>query len=376
MRVLSIIARMNVGGPAHILASLRDHLDAERYRQLLVVGGVGEGEEDWFRLRGQPSGDDRTLVVPSLGRAIAPHRDLAAYLHLRRIIRQLQPDIVHTHTAKAGLLGRTAAIREGVPGIVHTFHGHLLHGYFSPSTSRELARLERQLARRTSRLLVVGGRVRDELLDAGIGTPERYTLLEPGVPVPTAPDGDQARRQLGLDPSAPVVAFVGRLEDVKRPDRYLAVAQRVAAARPDTVFLVAGGGTAAQEAALRSRVGRAEVRFLGWVADVAAVYAAADVVTLTSDNEGMPVTLIEAGMSGTACVATNVGSVTEVVKDGQTGRVVPTATGPLADAVLELLGAPYLRAGMGAAAMEHTQARFSVDRMVSTVSGVYDELVP
>ena len=374
MRVLSVITRMNVGGPAHIITSLRDHLDGHRYRQLLATGDVAGGEEDWFQLRGQPDGREGVISVPSLGRAVAPHRDALAYRQLRRIVRELRPDIVHTHTAKAGLLGRAAAIREGVPAIVHTFHGHLLHGYFPPSVASELTRLERHLARRTSRLLVVGSRVRDELLSAGIGSPDRYVLLPPGVPVPEVPDASQARARLGIDDDAPVVAFVGRLAGVKRPDRFLDAAERVAAVRPDTVFLVAGGDTAQREAALRARVSAADVRFLGWLPDVTSVYAAADVVALTSDNEGMPVTLIEAGMCGVPCVATDVGSVAEVVLDGHTGRVVPVGAEPVAAAVLELIEDPSRRARLGAAAAEHTRRTFAVERMTAIVAGVYDEL--
>ncbi len=374
MRVLSVVTRMNVGGPAQIVTSLRDHLDAGRYAQLLVTGVLDDGEEDWFRLRGHGRDEPGTITVPSLGRSIAPHRDALAYLHLRRVIAALRPDIVHTHTAKAGLLGRTAAIHEGVPGIVHTFHGHLLEGYFRPTISHGLARLERRLAQRTSRLLVVGARVRDELVAAGIGTPERYVVLPPGVVVPEVTERTQARASLGLDAEEPVVAFIGRLAGVKRPDRFLAVAEAVTATHPRTVFLIAGGGTPQQVAKLRAGSSAADVRFLGWVEDVAAVYAAADVVALTSDNEGMPVSLIEAGMCGTACVATDVGSVAEVVLDGHTGRVVPVGVEPVARAVRELLDQPARRAAMGEAAERYTRATFSIERMVTAVANVYDEL--
>ena len=357
LHLVHIIARMNVGGPAQILAGLLADLDPAAVRQTLITGDVGPGEEDWTAVR-DPwlATDPRVIRLPGLGRAIAPLKDLRTRRALTRLLRTLAPDIVQTHTAKAGQLGRRAALRAGIPHIVHTFHGHTLHGYFPGPVTALFTALERRLARRTDDLLAVGARVRDELLAAGIGTPEQYTVLPPGVADEGLGDREAARVALGLPADAPVVAFVGRLSDVKRPDRFVAAAEEVAVRHPDAVFLIVGDGE--QRTALETVPRRADVRFLGWRGDVGTIYAAADVVVVTSDNEGMPVTLIEASMAGRACVTTDVGSAGEVVLDGRTGRVIPRDASAVAGAIIGLLEDDELRTDVAVAAREHALAHF------------------
>jgi len=371
VHVVHIIARMNVGGPARILAGLLTDVDAERFPQTLVTGRVEAGEEDWFAVRDtELASDPRIVRLNGFGRAIAPLRDLRTQRSLTRLLRRLAPEVVQTHTAKAGQLGRRAALRAGVPHVIHTFHGHTLHGYFPAPVTAVFARLERRLARRTDDLVAVGERVRDELLAAGIGTAEQYTVLPPGVPDHGAGDRDAARRALDLPVGdAPVVAFIGRLSGVKRPDRFLDAAELVAARHPDTIFLVVGDGE--QRARLELLPRRASVRFLGWRGDVTDIHAAADLVVVTSDNEGMPVTLIEAAMAGRACVTTDVGSAAEVVLDGRTGRVVPRDPGALAQAMTDLLADPALRATLGRAAREHALSSFSQRAVIDRLTHVY-----
>lgn len=362
LHVVHVIARMNVGGPARIIAGLLADLDPSLVRQTLITGEVGPDEEDWSAVR-DPwlAADARVIRLTGLGRAIAPLRDLRTRRTLTALLRQLAPDVVITHTAKAGQLGRTAALRAGVPHVVHTFHGHTLHGYFPRPVTALFTHLERRLARRTDDLLAVGARVRDELLAAGIGTPDQYTVLPPGTADEGVGDRAAARRALALPDDVAVVAFVGRLSGVKRPDRFLAAAEQVAAARPATVFLVVGDGD--ERARLEVLPRRADVRFLGWRGDVGTIHAAADVVVVTSDNEGMPVTLIEAAMAGRACVTTDVGSAGEVVLDGRTGRVVAREPGAVAAAITALLEDDVAREQAGAAARAHARANFAVEAL-------------
>lgn len=375
-RVLSVVTRMNVGGPAQILAGLLRDGGSGRFVHELVTGRLDDGEQDWLKLRAPDLQDDpRIHVVGDLVRPVSPRADLIAYLHVRALIREWRPDIVHTHTAKAGIVGRLAALHEGVPAIAHTFHGHVLHGYFGTPMTAAVRRVERHLARRTDRLFAVGGRVRDELCAAGIGTPEQYVVLPPGVVAPPSADRVAARRTFDIDGDRPVIAFVGRLAGVKRPDRFVAMAESVAERHPETVYLVAGGAAPGEEAALRARVRRADVRFLGWLGDVGRVYAAADLVALTSDNEGMPVTLIEAAMAGCPAVATDVGSVGEVVLDGHTGWIVRPDVEALTDAVSAAIEDPVDRRRRGIAARHRATDAFSLERGVERLEHEYGLLL-
>ncbi|HYD08717.1 MAG TPA: glycosyltransferase, partial [Acidimicrobiales bacterium] len=291
-RVLRLIARMNVGGPALQVTGLAEGLDRDRFDQRIVVGSVSADEADFLALRA-PHVD--VVRLPGLGRDPRAGDDVRALRALVAEMRRFRPDILHTHTAKAGTLGRLAAEVARVPTRVHTFHGHLLHSYFSPTITRAVTLTERALAARTDRLVAVGARVRDELLAAGIGRPAQYRVVPPGLDLPSPPSPAEARSALGVPADALVVAFVARLTAVKRPDRFADVVQRVLVARPDVRFVVAGEGDLLDD--LRARLAPAgdAVRFLGWRADVETVYAASDLAVLTSDNEGMPVSLIEAG---------------------------------------------------------------------------------
>ncbi len=372
IRVLRVIARMNVGGPALQVSALARHLDPARFEQRLLVGSVGPGEADYLDLRAP---DVEVVRVPGLGRAPRVSDDARALAAILGEIRHFRPDVVHTHTAKAGVLGRSAAVAARAPWRVHTFHGHLLQGYFSPRVTRAVVLAERTLARATSRLVAVGEQVRDDLLAAGIGRPAQYVVVPPGVELPPAPAKEVARATLGLPSGVPVVAFVARLTQVKRPDRFVATATALAARFPEARFIVAGEGQLladmrAQAAGLGERV-----RFLGWRSDVETVYAAADVTILTSDNEGMPVSLIEAATVGCPAVTTRVGSAAEVVLDGVTGFVTDSDPAAIAEATARLLADAGLQARFGAAAADHARHRFSHHRLVGDIAALYEDLV-
>ena len=312
--------------------------------------------------------------IRGLGRAPRPLDDARALVQLNTAIRHFRPHIVHTHKAKAGMLGRSAAWVNRVPATVHTFHGHLLHGYFSPAKTRAVVAVERGLARPTTALVAVGDRVRDELLTAGIGRRRQYTVVAPGVELGPLPDPASARQNLGLPSVGPIVMFVGRLTAVKRPQRFVEMAIAIAASHPDACFAIAGDGELVDEIRARARpLGRRMV-FLGWRGDVETVYSASDVVVLTSDNEGMPVSLIEAAASGTPAVTTRVGSAPEVVADGVTGFVTDKDASALAVAVARLLDDSTLRASMARAASERAREKFGAERLASDVATLYEEL--
>jgi glycosyltransferase involved in cell wall biosynthesis len=370
IRVVHIIARMNVGGPAQIITGLLRQVDPGQFEQHVIVGSAGDDEKEWFDLRDTDLRDDpRFLRIASFGRTISPLRDLSTVVRLIREIRRLRPDVVQTHTAKAGMLGRIAARSARVPTIIHTYHGHTMHGYFPRSIVWFFVRIERWLGRRTDRLITVGTRVRDELIAAGIGVAAQYVVVPPGVPDPGPLPLDSARGLLDLPKDREIVTFVGRLTRVKRPDRFLEVAESIAASRPDTIFLIVGDGELRSD--LESRVDVADVRFLGWRPDVSSIYAASDLVVLTSDNEGMPVVLVEASIVGRACVTTDVGSASEVVKHGETGLVVSTRVEDITAAALRLLGDPAMRQTFGANARERTLERFGTAAVAQSLENVY-----
>ena len=368
VRILRVIARMNLGGPAWQVSVLTRGLTD--HETLLLAGDIEPGEAEFVQLR------DPTLPVcrvPALGRSVRVGDDLRALVAIRRAIRSFRPDIVHTHTAKAGLLGRLAAFSCRVPVVVHTFHGHVLHGYFRPVVTRAIRMLESLLARRTTALVAVGVRVRDELLDAGVGRQDQYTVVSPGVAAAVNVDREVARRMHGLPEDQPVVLFVGRLTAVKRVDRLLEAMELVRRRRPDVVLVIAGEGDLYDEARRLAESAGRSVRFLGWQPELGSLYAAADLVVLTSDNEGMPVTLIEAAMAGVPGVTTDVGSASEVVIDGVTGRVVPVAAGPVAEAIVDLLDSGRL-ATMAVEARRYAEEHFGMDRLIAEHRDLYRRL--
>jgi glycosyltransferase involved in cell wall biosynthesis len=372
IRVLRVIARMNVGGPAWQVSVLTRGLENDQFTSQLVCGEISEGEADFLALR-----DPQLPVtrISTLGRSINAFDDVRALWQLIRIMQKMKPHIVHTHTAKAGMLGRVAAIVTRVPIRVHTFHGHVLHGYFSPLVTRIFIQIERILGRFSHGIVSVGSQVRDDLLAVGIGSPNKYTVIAPGVASSEPVSKDSARDSLELPPDAHVALFIGRLTQIKRPDRLLEAFSLVLEKDPSAVLLMAGEGELFESTkALRAHLGDS-VRFLGWRSDLALLFAAADVAVLSSDNEGMPVTLIEASMAGVPCVTTDVGSAREVVLDAETGFVVPTDSVAIANALTTLFADEQLRHVMGASAFRHTMENFSSTRLVKDHEDLYLRLI-
>lgn len=374
-RVMHIVTRLNVGGAARQIRLLNAGLPERGFEPFVVSGREGARE-------GRLAVDGaNAVVVPSLVREMRPIDDVRAFRSIAHLLREQRPFLVHTHLAKAGTIGRIAARRSGTPVLVHTFHGHVLRGYFSPAVSRALLEVERRLASRTDALVAVSHHVRDELLELGIGSPERWRVIPVGIALDMYADTEgaraTARTRLDLPTAGPLVGIVGRLVPIKDLDTFLRGAARLAASHDDAAFVVAGDGELrpALEARARSLLGK-RVRFLGWVEDLSALYAALDVVVLTSRNEGTPVSLIEAGAAGRPVVATRVGGVSEVVDDGATGWLVSQGDdGALSARVARLLERPEEAAAFGEAAKALVADRFSAARTVEAHADLYRELL-
>jgi glycosyltransferase involved in cell wall biosynthesis len=378
IRVVRVIARLNIGGPAIHATLLTARLDPARFHTTLVTGSEDASEGNYLALHGREAAVE---LIPDLGREIRPLRDLRTLAALMRVIRRVRPHIVHTHTAKAGAVGRLAAALCGVPVVVHTFHGHVLRGYFSPAKTAVYRNIERGLARRTDRLLTVTDLVRDELLALGVGRPEQYITVPLGFDlaplVHAAGRRGELRAELGVG-AAPLVGIVARLVPIKAHEIFLDAAARIRAAVPDARFLIVGDGECRQ--ALEARVDalglREAVRFLGWRADLDRLYADLDVVVLTSRNEGSPVALIEAMAAGVPVVSTAVGGVPDVVAHGTSGLLAPMDdAAAVAEHTVTLLRDRARALAMGGAGRSRVVATYSADRLVADIERLYDALL-
>lgn len=376
VRVLRIITRLNIGGPAIHTILLTQGLDDAAFQSTLVAGTTAPHEGDFTamaRARGV-----RPIVVPELGREISATDDLVALARMVQIIRRQQPEVVHTHMAKAGTLGRLAARLCGVPLVVHTYHGHVFHGYFGPRKTRAFLAIERALAAMTDRIVVVGDSQRDEIAGYGVAPRAKLVPIRLGLelePFLTAErHRGELRRELGIPDTAPVVGIVARLVPIKAHEHFFQAARAVQASYPDTRLLVVGDGERRSELeATVARLGlRASTHFLGWRRDLPRVYADMDVVALTSLNEGSPVVLIEALAAARPVVGTAVGGVPEVVIDNHTGLTVPPGEpAALSDAVLRLLRDRALADRLGMAGRAHVYPRYDAARLVQDMRLLY-----
>ena len=373
VRVLRIIARMNVGGPAVQVSGLMRGFDQNLFEHELLTGYCSSDEADYLE---KVAADVKAIRIDGLGRSIKPRADLTALFSIVKEIRRFKPDVIHTHTAKAGVIGRIASIVSGQKSIrVHTYHGHLLQGYFGAGKTKLVIWIEKFLALFTDQLLAVGKKVQDDLILAGIGNTEKFAVMPPGLQLALVPSKSAARTELGLDQNQIYCAFIGRITQIKRPDRFLDVVAKVIDSGVKVHFIVAGAGEKLQYCEERVDAENLPVTFLGWREDIEVVLAAADFVILTSDNEGTPLSLIQAGMVGIPVVATNVGSTNEIVVDVETGFLTDLSVSQLADAVVKVATNSDLRAKMGAAGKEYTMARYGVERLVKDHQDLYLRLL-
>jgi len=373
IKVMRIIARMNVGGPAVQVSGLMRGFDPSVFEQELVTGFCAADEADYLE---KVATDVEAIRIDGLGRSIKPRADLTALFAIIKEIRRFKPDIIHTHTAKAGVVGRVASILSGHKSVrVHTFHGHLLNGYFGAGKTKLVVLVEKFLALFTDQLLAVGAKVKDDLLAVGIGNPNNFGVMPPGLQLAEVPSRSSARKELGLIDDAIYCAFIGRITQIKRPDRFLDVVAAVKSRGIELHFIVAGAGELLKYCQDRAKAENLPVTFLGWREDIEVALAAADFVLLTSDNEGTPLSLIQAGMVGIPVVATNVGSTNEIVVNGVTGLLTDLSVKELSDAVAKVATDSALRAKMGAAGKEYTMARYGVDRLVKDHQDLYLRLL-
>lgn len=375
LRVAHVITRLCKGGAQENTFHSVRLANRERFDVDLICGNTAPQEPS---MEGAIRDAGIEIVrAPSLVRNPSPLRDLRAYRELVALFRDRRYDIVHTHTSKAGYLGRMAAAKARVPIVVHTPHGHIFFGYFNRLLTAFYTLLERQAARKTDTLIELTQRGVEQHLAEGVGTPGQWTSIFSGIdPVPfenAVAQRDQARAALGVTRSEFLVGGVGRLEPVKGFSYFVRAARIIAESLPSARFVLAGDGS--ERAALEHTAKSGpRIEFLGMREDVPALMAAMDVCIVPSINEGMGRVILEAGAAGTPVVATNVGGIPEVVREAKTGLLVrPRDETGIASAVLSLAADPVQRKRMGEAAREHAH-QFTLARMVDLIESLYETL--
>ena len=405
-RVLRIINRFNLGGPTHNVAYLSKYL-APEFETLLVGGKWGENEEGSQHIL--DSLDLKPVFLPEMQREVAPWRDRAAYRRIKQIIQEFKPDIVHTHAAKAGAVGRRAAADLGVPVIVHTFHGHIFHSYFGAVRTQLYKSIERFLARRSNRIVAISDRQKEELVDEHRICPaEKVTVIPLGFDLSRFQTDQVAKRKLfrkvyGVDDDEIAIGIVGRLVPVKNHDLFLNALQSVSERTGKRVraFIVGDGE---ERERLEQKVialgmsmargpyfnghgfghgvngkpvvARATVTFTSWIKEIDIVNAGVDVVALTSLNEGTPVSLIEAQASNRPIVSTDVGGIENVVLPGRTALLSASDDQlALAENLLRVVEDDQLRASMSIAGWQHVKAKYHFSRLVEDTAVLYRSLL-
>ncbi len=384
VRVLRLIARLNMGGPALHVSYLARGLAERGYETMLGAGSLAHGEGSMAFV--PDSLGVEVVDVKHLQPELSAVADAHAFGEVLGLIRHFRPHILHTHTAKAGTIGRAAARVAGEarpPIIVHTFHGHVLRGYFDPVRTAAYTRVERGLARMTTRLVAVSPEVRDELVALGVAPAEKFSVIRLGIDLDSRiiqgeGDGAELRRLFGVPPESFVVGWIGRMTAIKHLPDVLAAFALLRERGVDARLCLVGDGPDRELVERRAHeLGIArDVLFVGYQQDVAPYYGLFNALLLPSGNEGTPVVAIESLAAGTPVVATAVGGVPDVVENGTDGFLAPVGdVAALANALERLARNPELRAEMGHAGRTRTLPRYRVDRLVDDVDALYRVLL-
>ena len=380
LRIVHAIARLNVGGAAAQVLTLAAEQRRRGHDVLVVHGRLAPGEESMAYLATELGVPE--AYAPELQRELSARADAAAVRSVFSLLRARRPHVVHTHAAKAGAVGRIAALVAGSarpPVRVHTFHGHVLRGYFGARRERGFALVERGLARTSTALVAVSEQVRDDLVRLGVAPRDRFDVVPYGFRFPEPADASEARAEAGFRDETFLIGFVGRLTAIKRPQDLVRALQRLRDTGVDSSLCFVGDGDLRGEVErLADELGVADrCRVTGFRRDLAPWYAAFDVLALASANEGTPVAAIEALAAGRPVVATRVGGVPAVVEDGETGLLVGVGdVDALAAHLRRLARDPDLRARLGARGAERVRERYALERMADEVEAIYRRTLP
>jgi glycosyltransferase involved in cell wall biosynthesis len=369
IRVVSIISRMNVGGPAVLLSELIKNLPPEEFEHVLITGTCLPNEIDY--LDSHPL-DSAVIYIDEIKRSILPLNDVKSFFKLIRILKQLHPDIVHTHTSKAGVLGRLAA-KVAVPTskIIHTYHGHLLYGYFPKWKTFLIVQLEKFLGSFSDRLVAVTKQVREDLLGAGIGKANQWLVIRPGLELTPLPDRAAYKKTLGINADKFVISWIGRFTGIKNPKLALeAISKLPLGVLEKVAFVMTGSGELLEEAQSYARQMNLPITFTGWITDINPILGASDLLFMSSKNEGMPVVIVEAALRKVPTLSTNVGGVKEFIKDNETGWLSRQVAEDIATHIASIFNG-YSRSLVPAKAYELARAEFGIANMTANHRSLY-----
>ena len=374
VKVLRVIARMNVGGPAFLIKELMLGLDDSLIDQVLVYG-VCEGKET--EITGV-SALGKTHQLPTLRRSVNLLADLRSLIALRKLIKAEKPDLIDTHTFKAGFLIRTLylfSIKKSVK-ITHHFHGHLLNGYFSKKTLILYRQIETILAKKADVLITDGDSITRDLVLNNIAALDNFLSITPGVAKPHSMDvGSGKLRELALKDLRPVVAFIGRLAPIKRPDRFLQIVEELTSRNVKCDFIMYGEGELFSEVQKQITERKIRVNLFPFQPDIYEIFTNIDILLMTSDNEGTPLTVMESSFAGVPCVGTDVGSMKEIVKNGVNGFLVVPDIDLLADKIEELVNDIPTLLSLKQTSKTYAQDHFNVRDYVVAHQNLYLSLV-
>jgi glycosyltransferase involved in cell wall biosynthesis len=379
--VLRLFSRLNIGGPAIHVILVTAGLNPDRYDSRLVVGREGQREGNFFDLAHAKGVTFR--VIPSFVRRVHPLYDGLTLMRLYRLMKRERPDIVHTHTAKAGALGRVAARLARVPVAVHTFHGSVFKGYFDSLSSHVFQLIERALVPWTDAVVAVSPRVAEELERRGVAPPEKIEIIYLGLELDRfeharKKHAGKLRRELGIPEEVPLIGSVGRLVPIKNISSLLRATKILLKVQPDAILLLVGDGPERQSLELEAyQMGlNSSIRFLGFRRDLERIYADIDVAVNSSINEGTPVALIEAMAASVPVVATRVGGTPDLLANGELGRLAVSGDDEaLSDAVRDVLEQRDEAQRVAKKAQLVVLKRFRAERLVSDLDDLYTRLL-
>jgi len=381
IKIINILSRMNIGGPSVHVALLSRYLNDDPFESLIISGSLAEGEGDMSFLLDDFKG--RHITIPSMKREISPLADVKSLFRLIHIFKQEKPVIVHTNLAKAGIVGRLAAVMTGVPIIIHTFHGHIFTGYFSKWRSVLFIWVEKILAVFSTKIIVISDQIRNEICNVyRVANNSKVVTIPLGFELdkfePLTAYRGYYREMYSIALDAPVIGIVGRLTAIKNHRLFLQIAQLLLRKFPEVHFLIIGDGEKKvylENLAVKMDIDR-HVHFTGWVREQAKIYADLDLLLLTSLNEGTPVTVIEAMYYGIPVVSTRVGGVPDLIEDKKSGFLINTQNpADFVEPVETLLFSDSERTKISKEAKEFIVRYYSIQRLISDITDLYCELL-